>query len=45
MAQCKNGQQSLRGGERALRTMGSLVALEMPPLMKMPRSCAHPGYV
>ena len=35
----KNGQQSLRGGERALRMVDGLAAPKMPPLMKMSRSC------
>ena len=35
----KNGQQSLRGRERALRMMDSLAAPKMPQLMKMSRSC------
>ena len=35
----KNGQQSLRGRERALRMMDGLAAPKMPPLMKMSRSC------
>ena len=30
----KNGQQSLRGGERALRMMDGLATPKMPPLMK-----------
>ena len=36
----KNGQQSLRWGERALRMMDGLAAPKMPPLMKMSMSCA-----
>ena len=32
------GQQSLKGGERALRMMDGLAAPKMPPLMKMSRS-------
>ena len=39
MAQYKNGQQRIRGGERALRMMDGLAAQRMPPLMKMSRSC------
>ena len=35
----KKGQQSLRGGERALRMMDGLAAPKMSPLMKMSRSC------
>ena len=35
----KNGQQSLRGGERALTMMDGLATPKMPPLMKMSWSC------
>ena len=35
----EKGQQSLRGGERALRKMDSLATPKMPPLMKMSRLC------
>ena len=35
----ENGQQSLRGGERALMMMDGLAAPKIPPLMKMSRSC------
>ena len=35
----KNGQQSLRGGERALKMMDGLAAPKMSTLMKMSRSC------
>ena len=35
----KNGQQSLRGGERALRMMDGLATQKMLPLMKISRSC------
>ena len=31
----KNGQQSLRGGERALTMIDGLAALKMPPLKKV----------
>ena len=34
-----NGQQSLRGGEKALRMMDGLAAPKMPLLMNMLRSC------
>ena len=39
IAQWKSGQQSLRGGEIALRMMDGLAAPKMPPLMKMSGSC------
>ena len=39
IAQLKNGQQSLKGGDRALRMMDGLAAPKMPPLMQMSRSC------
>ena len=37
----KNGQKSLKGGERALRMMVGLAAPKMPPLMTMLWSCKH----
>ena len=38
ITQWKNGQQSLRGGERALRNMDGLATPKMPSLMKLSRS-------
>ena len=40
----KNGQQSLREGERALMMMDGLAAPKIPQLMKC-QGRAHPGYV
>ena len=41
----KKLQQSLREGERALMMMDGMAASNMPPLMKMPRSCTPWLYV
>ena len=35
----KNGQHSLRGGEKALRMMDDLAAPNMSSLMKLSKSC------